>query len=47
MAEFDLGFPEAPRQVKAEGVGIFLSELQQKPEREIDRACGGKLHAHL
>ena len=47
MAEFELGFPEAPLQIKAEGVGIFLSELRQKPEREMDRACGAKLHAHL
>lgn len=36
MAEFKLAFREALRQVGAEAVGIFLSELQQTPESEMD-----------
>jgi hypothetical protein len=44
MAEFELAFREALRQIGAEGLGIFLSELQTTPESEIACACGGRLH---
>ena len=44
MAEFEFGFREALRQIGAQALGIFLSELQPTPESEMDCACGGKLH---
>lgn len=44
MAEFELAFREALRQVGAEALGVFLSGLQQTPESEITCACGGTLH---
>lgn len=44
MAEFELAFREAVRQIGAEALGIFLSGLQQTPESEITCGCGGTLH---
>src|SRR5215211_1417476 len=44
MAEFELAFREALRQIGAEALGIFLSSLQQTPESEIACACGGRQH---
>jgi len=44
MAEFELAFREALRQIGAEALGIFLSELQQTPENEIVCECGGRQH---
>jgi hypothetical protein len=44
MAEFELAFREALRQIGAEALGIFLSELQATPESEIACECGGRLH---
>jgi hypothetical protein len=44
MAEFELAFREALRQIGAEAIGIFLSGLQQTPESEIACECGGRLH---
>ncbi len=44
MAEFELAFREALRQIGAEALGSFLSGLQETPESEIACACGGKLH---
>ena len=44
MAEFELAFREALRQIGAEAIGIFLSELQQTPESEIACECGGRQH---
>lgn len=44
MAEFEIAFREALRQIGAEALGIFLSELQQTPESEIACACGGRQH---
>lgn len=44
MAEFELAFREALRQIGAQALGIFLSELQPTPESEIACECGGKLH---
>ena len=44
MAKFEFAFREAVRQIGAEALGIFLSELQQTPESEIACACGGTLH---
>ena len=44
MAEFENGFREALRQIGAEALGIFLSELQETPENEIACGCGGVLH---
>jgi hypothetical protein len=44
MAEFELGFREALRQIGVEALGIFLSRLQQSPESEIVCGCGGRLH---
>jgi hypothetical protein len=46
MAEFELAFREALRQIGAEALGIFLSGLQQTPGSEIACACGGTLHDH-
>jgi hypothetical protein len=44
MAEFELAFREALRQIGAEALGIFLSSLQQTPESEIACGCGGRQH---
>ena len=44
MAEFEFAFREALRQIGAEALGIFLSELQQTPESEMACACGGRQH---
>jgi hypothetical protein len=44
MAEFELAFREALRQIGAKALGHFLSELQQTPESEIACECGGRLH---
>ncbi len=44
MAEFELAFREGLRQIGAEALGIFLSDLQQTPESEIACECGGRLH---
>lgn len=44
MAELELAFREALRQIGAAALGIFLSELQETPENEIACECGGKLH---
>jgi hypothetical protein len=44
MADFELAFREALRQIGAKALGIFLSGLQQTPENEIACACGGTLH---
>jgi hypothetical protein len=44
MAEFEIGFREAVRQIGAEAIGMFLSGLQETPESEIACACGGKQH---
>jgi hypothetical protein len=44
MAEFEFSFREGLRQIGAEALGIFLSELQQTPESEIACACGGRQH---
>lgn len=44
MAEFELAFREAVRQIGAAALGVFLSDLQQTPAREIACACGGRLH---
>lgn len=44
MAEFELAFREALRQIGAQALGLFLSDLQQTPESEMACACGGKLH---
>jgi hypothetical protein len=43
MAEFEIAFREALREIGAEALGIFLSDLQQTPENEIVCACGGTL----
>jgi hypothetical protein len=44
MAEFEFAFRETLRQIGAEALGIFLSELQQTPESEMACACGGRQH---
>jgi hypothetical protein len=44
MAEFEFAFREALRQIGAEALGIFLSELQQTSESEMACACGGRQH---
>jgi len=44
MAEFELAFREALRQIGGEALGMFLSELQPTPESEIACTCGGTLH---
>lgn len=44
MSEFEFAFREALRQIGAEALGIFLSELQQTPESEMACACGGRQH---
>lgn len=44
MAEFEFGFREALRQIGAQALGMFLSELQPTPESEIACACGGRQH---
>jgi hypothetical protein len=43
MAAFELAFREALRQIGAEALGIFLSDLQATPESEIACECGGRL----
>lgn len=44
MAEFELAFREALRQIGGAALGIFLSALQATPARELACACGGRLH---
>jgi hypothetical protein len=43
MAEHELAFREVLRQIGAEALGLFLSDLQPTPDSEIACACGGKL----
>lgn len=44
MTEFEYGFRETLRQIRAAALGIYLSGLQTTPESEIICECGGKLH---
>ena len=44
MAEYELAFREALRQIGARALGIFLSKLQATPESEIACECGGRQH---
>jgi hypothetical protein len=43
VAEFELAFREVLRQIGREALGLFLSGLQEVPEKEIRCKCGGKL----
>ena len=44
LADFELAFREVVRQIGATALGLFLSDLQPTPEREIVCECGGTLH---
>ena len=44
MADFELAFREVVRQIGATALGLFLSDLQETPAREMVCECGGTLH---